>query len=149
VDNDKTISVLNNLIEITNDGHKGFSNAAEHAKDAQLKALLASYAASCKSGAAELESLVRGLGGKPKEGGTIGGAFRRGLTDVKASTSSHTDHAILEECEKGEDVAKKAYADALKEALPENVRAVVARQNADVIAHHDKVRDLRDSTVTA
>ena len=139
MDNDKTISTLNDLIEITNDGAKGFSNAAEHAKGLPLKTLLASYAASCKSGVQELEGLVRGLGGKPKDGGTVGGAFRRGLTDVKASTSSHTDHAILEECEKGEDGGqKKAYADALKEQLPENVRSVIARQNADVIAHHDK-----------
>jgi uncharacterized protein (TIGR02284 family) len=147
LDNDKTISTLNSLIEITNDGHKGFSNAAEHAKSPDLKALFASYATSCRSGARELESLVVGLGGKPKDGGTFGGTFRRGLTDVKAATSSHTDHAILEEVEKGEDVAKKAYADALKEDLPANVRMVITKQNAEVIAHHDKVRDLRDALV--
>ncbi len=145
MDNDKTISTLNSLLEISHDGHKGFSKAAEHAKQADLKILFSEYAAACASGAQELERLVRSLGGKPQDRGTLGGAFRRGLTEIRVSTSSHTDRAILEECEKGEDVAKKAYADALKEDLPAEVRIAVARQNAEVIAHHDKVRDLRDA----
>ncbi len=150
MDNDKTISTLNNLIEISYDGQKGFANAAEHAKRADLKALFAEYSAACESGVRELSTHVRTLGGTPKDSGTIGGTFRRGLTEVRVSTSSHSDQAILEECEKGEDVAKKAYADALKETLPPEIRAVVARQNEDVIAHHDRVRDLRDMrTATA
>jgi uncharacterized protein (TIGR02284 family) len=147
MDKDQIISTLNDLLEVTHDGHKGFSNAAKHAESPTLKSLFSSYAASCATGITELEGLVRGLGGTPKDGGTLGGSFRRGLTDVKAKASSHTDHAILEEVEKGEDVAKKAYSDALLEDLPANVRLVVAKQNQEVIAHHDKVRDLRDAKV--
>jgi uncharacterized protein (TIGR02284 family) len=149
MDNDKTIATLNTLTEISYDGQKGFANAAQHAKRADLKTLFAEYAAACESGLRELSEHVRTLGGTPKEGGTIGGAFRRGLTDVRVSTSSHSDQAILEECEKGEDVAKKAYADALKENLPPDIRALIESQNANVIAHHDTVRDLRDMRVAS
>jgi hypothetical protein len=35
---------------------------------------------------------------------------------------------VLEECERGQDAAKKRYRDALGKELPPNVRAVVDRQ---------------------
>jgi len=52
--------------------------------------------------------------------------------------------SLLEECERGEDVAKAAYSKALKEMLPENIRAVVERQYQGVLRNHDQIRDLRD-----
>ena len=58
--------------------------------------------------------------------------------------AGRTDLAILEECERGEDVAKAAYADALKEPLPEEIRVIVERQNAGVVRNHDQIRDLRN-----
>jgi uncharacterized protein (TIGR02284 family) len=148
-DTDKTISSLNTLIGVAKDGQKGFANAAEHAKSQSLKTLFSSYSAQCSAGAAELQNLVRGLGGDAKTDGTVSGAMHRGLVDIKAAVSGHTDHAILVECEKGEDVAKKAYSDALKEDLPDSVRLIVARQNLEVITHHDTIRDLRDETIAA
>ena len=38
------------------------------------------------------------------------------------------DVAILEECERGEDYAKKQYRDAAAQDLPADVRSVVERQ---------------------
>lgn len=143
--NDKTISVLNHLIGISKDGEKGFANAADHVKRPDLKTVFKDYSASCASGVKELQGLVTNLGGSAKSDGTMAGTFHRGLVDVKASVAGHSDLAILEECEKGEDVAKKAYSDALNEQIPQNMRDVIARQNTEVLAHHDKVRDLRNA----
>ncbi len=53
-------------------------------------------------------------------------------------------HAVLAVAEKGEDRAKNAYAEAVKEDLPADLRAVVARQSDEVMEAHDRVRDLRD-----
>src|SRR5580698_9543636 len=101
------VSVLNDLVETSKDGERGFRKAAEDAHDAQLKALFVSRAEDCTQGARELQDVVQTLGGKPETGGTVGGALHRGWTDVKSAVTSRDDHAILAECERGEDVAKK------------------------------------------
>jgi uncharacterized protein (TIGR02284 family) len=54
------------------------------------------------------------------------------------------DYAIVAEAERGEDVAKAAYENALKETLPGTAQAVVQRQAAQVRQAHDAVRDIRD-----
>jgi len=41
-------------------------------------------------------------------------------------------------------VAKADYEKALKETLPDNVRAVVERQYQGVLRNHDQIRDLRN-----
>ncbi len=55
----------------------------------------------------------------------------------------------MNEAERGEDSAKKAYKDALAENLPANVLSVVQKQADDVFMAHDRVRDLRDSASAA
>jgi uncharacterized protein (TIGR02284 family) len=64
--------------------------------------------------------------------------------NLKEAFSSRDDKAILEECERGEDYAKKAFTEALDEPLPENVRTVVQRMASEVKMAHDRVRGLRD-----
>lgn len=141
---DKIVNLLNNLIETSKNGEKGFQAAAEDTKSAELKALFQRRAVDCGSGAAELQAVVTQLGGKPEDSGTIAGAVHRGWMNLKQAVAGREDLAILEECERGEDVAKKNYADALKETLPENVRAVVQKQYDGVLRNHDQIRDLRN-----
>ncbi|SAL12800.1 hypothetical protein AWB64_00555 [Caballeronia sordidicola] len=143
------VSVLNDLIETSKDGEKGFRKAAADTKDASLQQLFTGRADDCARGASELQNVVQGLGGKPETGGSVGGALHRGWVDVKAAVSHRTDHAILEECERGEDVAKKNYREALDKELPADVRAVVERQYQGVIQNHDRIRDLRDQYAAA
>ncbi|MBK5118607.1 PA2169 family four-helix-bundle protein [Burkholderia sp. R-69980] len=142
------VSVLNDLIETSKDGEKGFRKAAEDAHDAQLKAMFLSRAEDCARGARELQDVVQGLGGKPESGGSMSGALHRGWVDVKSAVTSRSDHEILAECEKGEDVAKKRYHDALEKGLPLDVRTIVERQYEGVLQNHDRVRDLRDQYAT-
>ena len=143
------VSVLNYLIETSKDGEKGFRKAAEDTKTASLKQLFADRAEDCARGATELQGIVQRLGGKPETGGTVGGALHRGWVDVKAAVSHRTDHAILAECERGEDVAKKNYREALDKELPADVRAAVERQYQGVIQNHDRIRDLCDQYASA
>ena len=88
--------------------------------------------------------MVAGLGEKPEDGGSIAGALHRGWVTLKAAVSDRTDLAILEECERGEDVAKAHYRKALEKTLPEHIRAVVQRQSEGAVRNHDQIRDLRD-----
>jgi uncharacterized protein (TIGR02284 family) len=58
--------------------------------------------------------------------------------------ASKDDLAVLEECERGEDVALKAYSQALEESLPADVRLMVESQYIGARNNHERVRALRD-----
>jgi uncharacterized protein (TIGR02284 family) len=138
------ISTLNELIETSRDGEKGFTLAAKDTQEPELTALFAEGAESCRRAIAELQGQVRALGGDPEESGSIKGAVHRGWVSVKTATTSRDEKAILEECERGEDYAKARYAEAWELELPEPVRELVRRQYQGVVFNHDRVRDLRN-----
>ena len=82
--NKESISVLNDLIETSKDGQKGFATCAEDIKHPELKALFVKRSADCAAAAAELQTAVRALGGDPEESGSVAGALHRGWVDVKS-----------------------------------------------------------------
>ena len=144
MDNDKTISILNNLIETCRDGEIGFTTAAEGLQDPPIKAKFLEYSRQRAGFVSELQAEVRKLGGDPETSGSVSGSLHRGWLNIKSIITGKDDHAIVAEAERGEDVAKAAYEDALKETLPSSARAVVLHQSTQVRHAHDHVRDLRD-----
>ncbi|MDB5814715.1 MAG: hypothetical protein JWN23_1832 [Rhodocyclales bacterium] len=140
----EAISVLNDLIETSKDGEKGFLRAADDTSSVDLRVVLLAASQRCAAAARELQNLVTDLGGEPEKGGSIAGAIHRGWLDLKSTVMSRDDLAVLEECERGEDFAKRRYAEALDKDLPDHVRAVVLRQYEGVIINHDRVKSLRD-----
>lgn len=142
--NKEAIATLNDLIEISKDGERGFTTAAEDLTEASLKAMLLEGARRCAEGAAELQREVRRLGGDPERGGSVSGALHRAWVDTKSAVTGRDALAILEEVERGEDVAVRAYREALQKALPADVRHVVQRQFDGVLANHDRVKALRE-----
>jgi uncharacterized protein (TIGR02284 family) len=144
--NEKAISMLNELIEICKDGQKGFARAIEDTKDSELKALFAQYSTQRTLFADELRKEVIALGGKPETSGSVAGAAHRGWMDAKAAVTGRDDHAILEECERGEDVAKEAYDKALNSTdVPGTLLSLIQKQAAAVMEAHDRVKALRDT----
>jgi uncharacterized protein (TIGR02284 family) len=140
----EVISTLNDLIETSRDGEKGFALAAKDAKDPSLANIFREGEKSCREGALELQQQVRALGGNPDDTGSVTGAVHRGWVSVKTAATSRDDKAILEEVERGEDYAKARYGAALKTNLPEGVRQVVERQYQGAVKNHDRIRDLRN-----
>jgi uncharacterized protein (TIGR02284 family) len=142
--NNDAVSTLNSLIETCKDGEKGFTEAAEGLKSADIKAKFLEYSRERAQMAAELQTEVRSLGGDPDKGGSMSGSVHRGWLNLKAAITGHDDHAIVSEAERGEDVAKEAYESALKATLPPSAQTLVQQQAAKVRRVHDAVRDLRD-----
>ena len=140
----KAVSVLNELVEVSKDGEAGFHACAEGAKDTTLKGYFEECATRCGRAAAELSTEVDRLGGKAEDSGSVSGAMHRAFVNVKASVSDNDDLAMLDECERGEDVALKAYAAALDEPLPPGVRVLVQSQYQGVKHNHDRIKALRD-----
>ena len=137
------IKTMNDLIETSRDGEQGFRTCAQGVTSPNLKTLFEAAARRCAEGAAELEAKVRGLGGQPAQGGSVGGSMHRAWTNIKSTITGMNEHAVLAECERGEDTGKHAYEAALKQDLPVDVRTIIERQFQGVKANHDRVRDLR------
>ena len=94
---DNVASVLNDLVETSKDGEQGFKTAADDTHDPQLRTTFRRHAQECARSAADLQTLVSRLGGKPEEHGSIAGAMHRGWVNLKSSVTPRTDLAILEE----------------------------------------------------
>ena len=138
------ISILNDLIETSKDSEKGFRTSAEDTRNGELKSVFVARAQDCAKAAADLQQLVSRLGGNPESGGSVAGAVHRGWVNLKSSVTDRSDLAILEECERGEDVAKARYKKALEADLPDDIRDIIQHQYDGAVRNHDQVRDLRD-----
>jgi uncharacterized protein (TIGR02284 family) len=145
MENKDVISTLNDLIETSKDGENGFRACADAVKSAELKSFFEVAAERCAQGASELQSKVRSLGGNPEQSGSMSGSLHRAWVDIKTAVTGKDDAAVLAECERGEDSAKRVYADALKKDLPADVRSIVERQYQGVRENHDRVRDRRNA----
>ena len=150
MENNRTVSVLNDLIETCKDGQQGFKTSAERVTSSSLRQTLEQRAQDCSSAASELQALVLQYGGKPEQDGSISGAMHRGWVKLVGAVTGSDDHAILNECERGEDAALASYRKAAKEeGLPEDVRMVIARQQQGTQRNHDQIKALRDGLASA
>ncbi len=143
---DTTVDILNDLIQICKDGQDGFRDASENVRDTELKTLFSQYSLQRSKFAGELQQHVTRLGENPEKQSSVASAIHRGWIDLKSAFTKGTDHAVLAECERGEDHAVAAYKDALEEELPANIRTDIEAQYASVQAAHDEVRDRRDAS---
>lgn len=146
--NKESIDLLNDLIETSKDGQKGFETSAEDLKNPLLITYFKTRAADCATAVRELQAEVRALGGDPEQSSSVAGTLHRAWVDLKSLVTGKSDKAILEEVERGEDHAladyKKALEKAREKALPVNVVTLIQKQLDGAQANHDKVKLLRD-----
>ena len=145
MDRNDVISTLNDLIETSKDGEQGFRTCADAVTRPQLKQFFETAAERCTQGALELQNKVRSLGGDPERSGSASGTLHRGWVNIESVVTGKNEAAVLNECERGEDVAKRVYGDALKKDLPMDVRSMVERQYQGVLENHDRVKAMRNS----
>jgi uncharacterized protein (TIGR02284 family) len=142
----EVISTINNLIETLRDGQEGFKQAAEGVKDPQLKSLFNEYSQQRSRFATELQSEARSLGERePETSSTAAGSLHRAWINLKSAVTRGDDHAILAECERGEDSAVEQYKKAVDDNLSAQLREIVSRQYAEIKKAHDRIRNLRDA----
>ena len=144
MENNELIDTLNTLIETSRDGEKGFTTCAEDAKDATLRAYFTICATRCRESVHTLEELVKFHGGSPEKSGSVLAPVNRAWLNLRAAISSNSDLAVLEECERAEDVALRTYKHALEKDLPADASAVARIQLHGVQENHDRVRAMRD-----
>lgn len=142
-----TIEILNDLIQINNDRITGYGRAIKELKDEDddLKVLFASYIDESRNIRMALGTEVQVLGRDMNSGTTNSGKIYRAWMDVKAVFTGNTRHAILSNCEFGEDAAQKAYKTALQSNdLPAYLREIISQQQQELKGAHDEVKAFRD-----
>jgi uncharacterized protein (TIGR02284 family) len=143
--NQDAISTLNSLAALARDGVNGMKSAAEAAKNASIKTKLQQLAQERDSIFSELQNAVRSLGGDPTKSGTTAGAIHRGWMSLKEMVSASDDKALLDECERGEDVAKKAFTEATAQSLPAQALAIVRKGSEQAQKSHNQIKSLRNT----
>ena len=144
MERDALIETLNDLVENCKDGEFGFRSCAERAKSDELKSFFARRADRCAASAEELRGVVARLGGTPDDGGSASGALHRGWVSVRTALSLDDDKAVLDECERGEDLAVARYRRALEDPLPADIEAMVRRQYEGALRNHEDIKRLRE-----
>ena len=145
--NTVNIEVLNDLIEINNDRIVGYQKATEElkAEDNDLKSLFAEMIVLSQNNKSALTKEVQVLGAEPESGTTNSGKIYRAWMDIKAVFTGHDRETVLENCEFGEDAAKRAYKMALEtEGLAGHLVALISSQQTAQKAAHDRVKAIRD-----
>ena len=139
--------IIDDLIETLKDSQEGFKQAAEGVKDPQLKAVFDEYSRQRARFAVELRSKAQSADERESEiSGSAAGALHRGWINLKSALTRGDDHAILAECERGEDSAVEEFRKALNNGLSAPVQEMVSRQFVQIKEAHDRVKSLRDAT---
>jgi uncharacterized protein (TIGR02284 family) len=137
-------STLNDLIETCKDSQEGFHSAAEKLKDPEVHSIFLKFYLQRAEFSGELQAEVTRMGGEPATSGSTAAAIHRGWIGLKTALASDTDHAILEEAERGEEAALKNYVEALRKDLPSDLQSIVARQHREIQRTHHEIWELKN-----
>jgi len=143
----KNISVLNELIAVSQDGEKGFSDAAGIATDPRLKGMFQTYSDECQQGVIELQALVRSLGGETTDKESATGTAHRGWVCIDAASKDH-DLSALADVEREQNNSAIAYQKALDSDIDPSVSAIIEIQAAVAKRNHQALLDFRQSIET-
>lgn len=140
-------SCLDRLIQICQDGHEAYAQAAELAQSDWLRSQFLLYAKQREQFAVELANIINGLGVEPSSGNSLGSVLQRAWLELQTAVTGGAadDSVLLEELERGENTAKQAYEAEVDRGLPEHIHHVVYSQYQDVLRVHREVCELRDS----
>jgi uncharacterized protein (TIGR02284 family) len=142
---DKLAAALASLAAVNRDAEMGYDAAARDAEEPELRGLFEGRAAERRRFGAELRlllaELATGVASGPMPSLPPGWVSDQATTETRrARTARH----LLEVCDRGETVARKAYESVLREvplfAMPLRIRSIVQRQYAALLASHADVQ---------
>lgn len=147
MDREKTIHVLNTLIEINKERIEGYQAALKKTEEKDLRNLFSEFIKTSKHFNSELIREVHNMGGNPLNGTKTFGNIFNGGTNGNGSYSNKDRKAILSSCEKAEDMIREAYHNLLIKNLVDinsDQHAIISEQHYIIRADHDKIKNMRD-----
>lgn len=147
--NTKTISVIENLLETVQDGRQGFAEAADRLDDddEQLASEMRQFSQQRLRMLHELRFLAAAEGAPIRNVyGSAARTLHRSFMAPRDGVAGNDPYAVLAAAEQAEDHAIAEYERALSEDVPALVKSTLKRQFDEVQAAHDRVRSLRHRT---
>lgn len=133
----EVLDQLNKLLTDTRDGEKGYQEAAENVKDAELKSLFLAQSRQRGEFAMELDREIRTLGGDPDNGTSLAADLHRAWINIKSTFASNDDKATVQECQRGDQEALDNYTSVLQETdLVASTRELLLRQKQSIESAH-------------
>lgn len=145
MNNDKNISVLNDLLHITNDRIAGFAKVADKVwvNYGDLRPTYDNMMAEAWDMKEELIDLITSKGGHPDDETSVSGAFHRTWIDIKNTFASDKAESTLENVVFGEKAAIDAFQDALNSGeLCSESEALVGKQLQQLSVYYSKFKVL-------
>lgn len=146
---EKTVDVLNDLVQINNDRIIGYEKAIEDSRKdgSSYASLFNEMIQQSKEYKQQLITEIEKVGGDADyQSTTTSGKIYHVWMDIKSTFQGKSDKSALELSEFGEDAAQKAYNEALdEEDLPASARQLIENQKMNLKVSHDKIKMARDA----
>ena len=145
--NEELVKNVNKIIQTNIDRREGYEKALEQVEDTALKSLFTDCCKQSNEYINELRQIVIQHDGTPVDVTSTAGDLFRAWMDVKKALALNNTKAVLQSCEKGEDVALNAYIEITKAGNGTNnemVMSVLGRQRDGILTMHNRVKELRD-----
>jgi uncharacterized protein (TIGR02284 family) len=151
MENEKTIDILNSLVQINHDRIEGYKTAMEETKDdEELRESFLNFQQTSFSCLASLISQVQALNGTAEDGTKNTGKIHRVWMDFKAMVNGHDRKAILSSCAFGDEAAMDLYKDVLeddRENLSAEQQTMFQTQLALITSDYNNVKMLMEESV--
>lgn len=144
---EKSIKLLNELIQINNDRREGYEKAMDDTDEVDLKSVFKEFAMTSSRLNAELIEAVEDMDGEPIEGTSTSGKLYGIWMDISTALSSNDRSGLLNACEFGEDWAVKAYEKIMHEEpefLTMDQKEMIRDHYTIIKNDHDTIKHLRD-----
>ena len=132
MENDKVVSVLNDLLTKNYDAEKGYKEAAGKIEHQTLRSYFENQSNNRYDFGHEIKGLITKYGGEPDKGTSITGDLHRAWIAIRDAFTSG-DKDIYNECIRGEEAFSEEYGETLSDHnLPQDVRDLVMKQKNSV-----------------
>ena len=130
------IQSLNDLLSRNRDAQKGYVEASNHINLKELSKWMLDYSVQRQLFSNQLDMEIRRLGGMPDDGTSAMGELHRIWIDLKGEITNNDPHAMLEECQRGEERALEDYDATLKKyfrTMPQQTMDMLNRHKSKII----------------
>lgn len=133
------VNIMNRLTRLDFTAIRAYEQAIEGARSVEIREMLTEFMADHHRHVRDLRAMVLAYGGKPAKRRGLMGPLIEGFTAALA-TGNRT--ALLA-MRGNEELTNRTYAAALRQPLPEGVRALIARNYADERRHLAWIKEAR------
>lgn len=139
----QTLDRLHELVRMNRASWRGFQDAADAVDEPHLAAILQDLARQRRGFAEQLERFAPAADEADEQDAKQ--KIYRWWQDLRARLTGGQAYAVLAEAERSEDQIRDLYAEVIEQTTDSPVCPVLREQYANILAGHDRIRDLRDA----